>query len=80
MLYERTKVAGMLEADDKLMREHGMELLGVVEDLRMGPAGPVPRGRATMSSATATPPGQGPSWDRARREDALAEKVTPERL
>ena len=33
MLYERTKVAGMLEADDKLMREHGMELLGVVEDL-----------------------------------------------
>ena len=33
MLYERTKVAGMLEADDKLMQEHGMELLGVVEDL-----------------------------------------------
>ena len=33
MLYERTKVAGMLEVDDKLMRQHGMELLGVVEDL-----------------------------------------------
>ena len=33
MEYERTKVAGMLEADDKLMVEHGMELLGVVEDL-----------------------------------------------
>ncbi len=33
MLYERTKVAGMLEADDKLMKEHGMELLGEVEDL-----------------------------------------------
>ena len=33
MFYERTKVAGMLEADDALMRQHGMELLGVVEDL-----------------------------------------------
>ena len=33
MQYERTKVAGMLAADDKLMQEHGMELLGVVEDL-----------------------------------------------
>ena len=33
MLYERTRVAGMLEADDKLMQQHGMELLGVVEDL-----------------------------------------------
>ena len=33
MEYERTKVAGMLESDDKLMVEHGMELLGVVEDL-----------------------------------------------
>ena len=33
MLYERSKVAEILAADDKLMREHGMELLGVVEDL-----------------------------------------------
>lgn len=33
MYYERTQVAGMLEADDKLMQEHGMELLGPVEDL-----------------------------------------------
>jgi len=33
MLYERTKVADMLATDDKLMQEHGMELLGVVEDL-----------------------------------------------
>ena len=33
MYYERTKVAGMLETDDKLMQQHGMELLGVVEDL-----------------------------------------------
>lgn len=32
MEYERTKVANG-EADDKLMVEHGMELLGVVEDL-----------------------------------------------
>ena len=33
MLYERTKVADMLATDDELMQEHGMELLGVVEDL-----------------------------------------------
>lgn len=33
MMYERTKVAEMLATDDKLMQEHGMELLGVVEDL-----------------------------------------------
>ncbi|MEI3478007.1 MAG: TRAP transporter substrate-binding protein [Bilophila sp.] len=30
-----TKVAEMLETDDKLMQQHGMELLGVVEDLPM---------------------------------------------
>ena len=33
MEYERTKVAGMLAADNELMKKHGMELLGVVEDL-----------------------------------------------
>ena len=33
MFYERTKVAEMLETDDKLMQQHGMELLGVVEYL-----------------------------------------------
>ena len=33
MEYERTKVAGILETDDKLMVEHGMELLGVVTDI-----------------------------------------------
>ena len=33
MLYERTKVADMLATDDKLMQEHGMALLGEVEDL-----------------------------------------------
>lgn len=33
MEYERTEVAGMPEADDKLMVEHGIELLGMVEDL-----------------------------------------------
>lgn len=33
MDYERTKVSAMLAEDDKTMREQGMELLGVVEDL-----------------------------------------------
>ena len=33
MEFERTKVPGILEADDKLMVEHGMELLGVVNDI-----------------------------------------------
>ena len=33
MEFERTKVPGILEADDKLMVEHGMELLGVVTDI-----------------------------------------------
>ena len=33
MEFERTKVAGILEADDKSMVEHGMELLGVVNDI-----------------------------------------------
>ncbi|NLW80920.1 MAG: TRAP transporter substrate-binding protein [Desulfovibrionales bacterium] len=33
MEYERTKVAGMLETDNKLMKEHGMELLGTVKDI-----------------------------------------------
>ena len=28
MFYERTKVAEMLETDDKLMQQHGMELIG----------------------------------------------------
>ncbi len=34
MEYERTKVAGMLETDNKLMKERGMELLGTVTDLK----------------------------------------------
>lgn len=33
MAYERTKVPGMLAEDGKILREQGMELLGVVEDL-----------------------------------------------
>ncbi len=33
MLYERSKVAELLAADDILMKQHGMELLGEVEDL-----------------------------------------------
>ena len=33
MEYEREKVAWILENDNKRMQEHGMELLGVVEDL-----------------------------------------------
>jgi TRAP-type C4-dicarboxylate transport system substrate-binding protein len=33
MQYERTKVAWILENDNKRMQSHGMELLGVVSDL-----------------------------------------------
>lgn len=33
MEYERTQVAGILERDEELMRQNGVELLGVVEDL-----------------------------------------------
>lgn len=33
MEYERTRVAGMLEADNKILKEKGMELLGTVTDM-----------------------------------------------
>lgn len=33
MVYERTKVAGILKSDDEEMEKHGMTLLGEVEDL-----------------------------------------------